>query len=512
MSKKFTSTVVGASILITTVGLMSRGLGLIREIVFAGSFGLSNAYDLFLVGTVIPLTLNTIVIYIAQNYFIPVYNRIKSSSLDEAKSFIIKSLAMFIVGGSIIMGLLFFFSEDIISLYINNPAMEGINIAVRVLRIYSFTIPFNAAFSVLSAFLYSEFDFKLPTFSQLFVNIAVIVCVLIFADVIGVTSIAFGYLLGIILQLVFVLIYILKSKIYFLSFKGNGKKLFYWDSGLVLIIIIETLSQIYLISDRYFLSQVDKGGIAALNYSMNIFLLPISIISVALATALFPSFSKSFVENNINQISEKLRRFFSVNLYLFVPLTFIYIFFGDIIIRLLFQRGAFSSNDSSITFETLKYFSVSLIFYSSYAVLNKLMYSLELIKQLLLITVLGCSIKVILNFILVIYLKQDGLALSSSLSYIYFFTVTFLIINKRLSFRFNKQLFAEIILYIISAVISYIIVVLLSGFINPNSVILSFLVVLLFFSLYMLNLWVLKTKSTFFVLNLFSLIKNYFSV
>lgn len=330
MNKKFTSTVAGASILLTSVGLLSRGLGLVREIVFAGSFGLSKAYDLFLVGTVIPLTLNTVILYIAQNYFIPVYNRLKLNSSDQAKTFIIKSLAMFVVGGCIIMGLLLFFSENIIALYINNPGIEGTKIAVKVLRIYSFTIPFNAAFSIFAAFLYSEFDFKLPTFSQLFVNVAVIICVLVFADTRGVISIAYGYLIGIILQLTIIIGYIFKSKLNFLSFNGNKTKLFYWDSGLIIIIIIETLSQIYLISDRYFLTQVDKGGIAALNYSMNIFLLPISIISVALSTALFPSFSKSFAENNVNEINKKLAKFFSVNLYIFVPLTFI-MFFSEIL-------------------------------------------------------------------------------------------------------------------------------------------------------------------------------------
>lgn len=463
LNKKFTSTIAGASILLTVVGLMSRGLGLIREIVFAGSFGLSKAYDLFLVGTVIPLTLNTVIMYIAQNYFIPVYNRLKSESPQQAKSFISKSLIMFISGGFIIMGVLYFFSVNIISLYVNNPGIEEEKIAVIVLKIYSFTLPLNAAFSVLAAYLYSEFEFKLPTISQLLVNIAVILIVIIFSGEIGVISIAYGYLLGIILQLVFVFIYTLKLKINLLIFKGSGTKLFYWNSGLILIIIIETLSQVYLISDRYFLNQVDKGGIAALNYSMNVFLLPISIISVALSTALFPSFSKSFVENNINEINGRLSKFFSVNLYIFVPLTFIFLFFGDIIISILFQRGAFKTNDSSMTFETLKYFSLSLIFYSSYTILNKLMYSIELIKELLIITILGCSLKVFFNFIFVSYMKQDGLALSSSISFVFFFGASLLTLKRKLNFK--NMLLKKLFLILLNSILAFILSFVLSKYI-----------------------------------------------
>lgn len=466
MSKKFTSTVAGASILLTVVGLMSRGLGLIREIVFAGAFGLSKSYDLFLVGTVIPLTLNTVLIYIAQNYFIPVYNRLKSNSSDQAKSFAIKSFAMFIAGGFILMSILFLLSSNIISLYVNDAGIEETKIAIEVFKIYTFTIPFNSAISILSAYLYSEFDFKLPTISQLFVNISVIIIVFLFAGEIGVISIAYGYLLGTILQLGFILIYIFRSSNNFLTFNGKSTKLFYWDSSLILVILIEALSQIYLISDRYFLNQVDKGGIAALNYSMNLFLLPISIISIALSTALFPSFSKSFVENNVDEINEKLGKFFSVNLYLFVPLTFIMFLFGDVIIKILFQRGAFNSNDSYMTFETLKFFSVSLMFYSSYAILNKLMYSIELIKQLLLITILGCALKVIFNFILVSYMKQDGLALSSSISYIFFFSSAMYIIKRKISLRINSLLTQRLYIKLGNVLISFLISALIINLIS----------------------------------------------
>ncbi len=341
-ARKFTSTVAGASLLLTGFGLVSRGLGMVREIVFASSFGLSTQYDLFLVGTIIPLTINTIVIYIAQNYFIPFYNRLKANSPESAKTFVVKSIAMFVLGGIVLMAVLFLFSEQIINLYLKSPTTANTILAVNVFKIYSLTIPLNAAFAVMAAFLYSEFDFKLPTFSQLFVNISVIAVVIFFSSNSGVLSIAIGYLCGIILQLVFTIIYIIRTKLHFLSFKKAGNRLFYWDSGLMLIIVIESLSQVYIISDRYFLSEVAKGGIAALNYSLNLFQLPVAIISAALSTALFPSFSKSFVENNISEIKTKLSKFFSLNLYLFIPLTVVYIFFGDVIIRILFQRGAFT--------------------------------------------------------------------------------------------------------------------------------------------------------------------------
>ncbi|NUM61450.1 MAG: hypothetical protein HUU44_04770, partial [Ignavibacteriaceae bacterium] len=80
MSKKFTSTIAGASIFISLLGLISRGLGFIREIIFANNFGLEKEFDLYLVGAVLPITINTILLYIGQNYFIPEFQKINSSN------------------------------------------------------------------------------------------------------------------------------------------------------------------------------------------------------------------------------------------------------------------------------------------------------------------------------------------------------------------------------------------------------------------------------------------------
>ena len=501
-AKKFTSTVAGASILLTSVGLISRGFGMIREIVFAGSFGLTSQYDLFLVGTIIPLTLNTIVIYIAQNYFIPIYNRLKSDSPEEAKTFVVKSLIMFLLGGILVMTVLFLLAGTIISLYLDAPVVAETVLAIKVFRVYTFTIPLNAAFGVLAAFLYSEFDFKLPSFSQLIVNISVIAAVLFFSSTFGVLSIAFGYLAGISLQLIFIIIYIMRTKLSSLSFKKTGKRLWYWDSGIILIVFIESLSQVYVLSDRYFLSEVARGGIAALNYSLNLFQLPVAIISAALSTALFPSFSKSFVDDNLNEIKAKLSKFFWLNLYLFILITFIYVFFGDLIIRLLFQRGAFGIKDSYMTYETLKYLSISLVFYSGYAVLNKLLYSMNLGKQLLIITILGCSIKITCNFLFVGSLGQNGLALSSSISYIFFFISSLLLVKTQLRLDLNKIIISKFAFILFNTLFSFgLSRIVLHYLVAWESLVFTQIIgLLLFVIIFVVNSFMLESKK---ILNIF---------
>ena len=67
MNQKFTSTIAGASIFISIVGLLSRGLGFIREMIFANNFGLETEFDLYLVGAVLPISIKSVILYIKRD-------------------------------------------------------------------------------------------------------------------------------------------------------------------------------------------------------------------------------------------------------------------------------------------------------------------------------------------------------------------------------------------------------------------------------------------------------------
>ena len=141
MKQKFTSTIAGASIFITAVLLIGRGLGLIREVIFANYFGLSAEYDLYLVATVLPITINTIILYIAQNFFIPNYNSIQKKSNSEAVEFAGFSVWLFFVGGLIISLALFFLSEKIFSLYLPDASSISLESTISIFKIVLIAIP-----------------------------------------------------------------------------------------------------------------------------------------------------------------------------------------------------------------------------------------------------------------------------------------------------------------------------------------------------------------------------------
>lgn len=183
MSKSFLSSVAGASLLIIGVNIASKGIGFLREIIFAGSFGLSKDYDLYLLGTAIPFVLNNAIYYLAQNFFLPFYNQEKRQSGFHESFFLSKNILLFFISGAGLGALLFLASQFIGSASGNNSNGESESIAVVVLRILALSIPVHAVISIASAYLQAKYDFKLAIISQVIPNIFVIIFVLAWGGV-----------------------------------------------------------------------------------------------------------------------------------------------------------------------------------------------------------------------------------------------------------------------------------------------------------------------------------------
>jgi putative peptidoglycan lipid II flippase len=329
MKNKFTSTIAGASTFITIFGLIRKSSGLVRESLYAN----------YLIAAVFPLSINLVIIFIAQNFVVPNYLREKNKSIASAREFSNSTFWMFGISGLLISLTLFYFSKQIINIYLPNSDIESINQTVLIFRIFIFTIPLNAFYSVFTSLLQSELQFKYPMYSQLLLNLVIIIFVLLFNSQLRIISIPIGYLIGTLIQVVYLYSKIRKFLIPDFRKFLSSNKLGFFSSTFLFLVVIEILGQTYSIIDRFFFEYLDEGGIAALNYAFIVFNLPITVIAYALTTVLFPTLSKLSGEKSYDEISNHLRNFFSINLFVFIPISFVLIFYGNFLVKILFEHS-----------------------------------------------------------------------------------------------------------------------------------------------------------------------------
>lgn len=513
MNKKFTSTLAGAFIFITTLNLFSRGLGFLREVLFANYFGRGINFDVYLIAAVIPITINTVALFIGQNYFIPAYHKVKSRDPDSTNKFFTVNFFIFIIIGLLISIVLYFFSEAIINVYLDTDNNSIKEIAVNIFRLFLITIPFTFAISILSAFEQAEYKFKHPAIGRLFLNLTLIPILVLFTDKFGIYTIPLGFMLGIFFQFIYLLIKgSSRVSFSFFSLKDKREVFNFLDITIFSIILIETIGQFYLLADRYFFKMVDQGGIASLSYAFNLFNLPVSVVSLAFATVIFPKFSENIQSKSFDNLQKNLSDSISANLLFFVPIAFLLFFYGDDIIKLLFERGKFYSSDTLDTFFALKAYAFSIIFYSTYAIFNKIIYGAKFVNSLLLITVAGIVLKIILNFIFVGLWKQNGLALSTSISYLFFFLSGFILIYRKLPLKNQSLFFRELAFHLTNGFFSYIIIQLMFYYIIPNYNYINLVKILFFIPVYILNVYLIGNRSLVLVKELLNSVRSVKSI
>lgn len=168
--------------------------------------------------------------------------------------------------------------------------------------------------------------------------------------------------------------------------------------------------------DQFFIAGLGPGALASVSYANRFVALIIGMVGMAIGRAVLPIFSEVNIISNhqlaIMALSwSKLIFIGSVIIVLFIwPMS-------DLIIRILFERGAFSSNDTRIVAELLKFGLLQIPFYTSGLVLVFALSSAKKYEIIAIIAFINLLIKIIFTYILTIKFAESGVFLSNAIMY-----------------------------------------------------------------------------------------------
>lgn len=466
MKGKYLASTAGASIILALFSVLSKGIGLFREIIYANNFGLSREYDIFLSCSAIPIVINTGIIYITQHYFIPLYNQQKKTNNNSQEAFFNYNFWAFILFGCVISVLLFFFSDLIMKFYLSGLTEEQRYTGIKIFLIFLLTIPINSGISIITAYMQAEFNFILPAFIQILLNIVIIIVVVLFSKIMHILVLPYAFLSAYIISFIFISRPLWKtlrfSKQNFRENKGTSK-----FKELSMLIVIEFSSLSYIVLDRYFINKVIPGGIAALNYAQVIFSLPISIFSISLITTVFSRFSLDFTKS-IEELKKNLMISTGVTAFVIIPTTLLMFSLGGEFLALFYQRGSFSAESTALTYAVLKNYLFGLIFYSEYLIIVKIYYSMNRYKEIMVISCAAVILKLFFNFWLVDKFSQNGLALSTSLIYFFLFGSSIYLLKKTTLQQIPYFIIGQIGYFALLAVIAFLISAIFSSLLDIN--------------------------------------------
>jgi len=414
------SRLVRAASIYTFGILISRILGVGREIAIAYFLGTSAAADAFFVAFRLPNLWRRL---FAEGSLAIVFVPVFTEHLLKSKKEAIK-LARIVITllGVILLGLSFLgviFAPLLINLIA--PGFSDFptkfSLAVNLTRImfpYVFFICLTALFI---AILNSLGYFAAPAFCYAFLNISMILSLFV-AHILGLVPVyclAIGVIVGGILQLGLQLPFLYKEGFSFkpLWQKHPALKRIFTLMGPA--VVGAAVYQLSIFINTILASFLPEGSISYLYYADRLVQFPLALFAFSFGTASLPTLSAQAVKNDLESFKNTLCFGFQTVFFFILPASIGLIVLGNSIITILLERGAFSPASTKATMQALFFYAIGLPFFSALRLLTTAFYAFQDTKTPVKISVICLFLNAILGLILMRPLKHAGLALTTSI-------------------------------------------------------------------------------------------------
>ena len=410
--------------------LLSRLLGLARDIVIARFFSASDAADAFFVAFKIPNFLRRLFAEGAFSLaFVPVLTEYRNNySVAQTRDLIDR------VAGTmgLILLLLSLFgvlaSPLLISMFaagfLDQPAKFALT--ADMLRI---TFPYILLISMTAmagGILNTWKRFSVPAFTPVLLNLSLIGCAMYLSPRLDVpiTGLAWGVFIAGIAQLLFQLPFLYREGLL------PRPKWGWQHPGVQKIVKLmipalfgSSVAQINLLFDTFIASFLVSGSVAWLYYADRLLEFPLGVFGIALATVVLPNLSEAHYKKGATHFNGTLRWAIQLSLLIAVPATFGLFLLAQPILATLFQYGAFGDNDSMMAAYSLMAYSLGLPAFIMIKILANGFYARQDTKTPVRIGVQAMLLNMLLNVVFVVWMVQAdfiaphvGLALATSAS------------------------------------------------------------------------------------------------
>jgi putative peptidoglycan lipid II flippase len=408
-----------ASLILTVAALASRLLGWVRLLVIGSQFGTGRELDAYFAAFRIPDAIFQLVVAGALSAaLIPVFSSYRARAQEREAwrlaSSVINLVVIALAGLSLLMAIFAPVVVPIVAPGFDAPTTE---LTVRMTRVMLLSPVLIGIGAVISGILNSYERFTVPALAPLAYNLCIIGAAIFLAPLMGVEGLAVGVAIGSLAHLIIQLPELGKvGQRYDLTIglSHPGVRKVAWLMGLRMLGL--AAGQINFIVSTVLASGLPEGSITALNYAFQLSQLPVGVLGVSVAVALFPTLSRDAALGRLPEIRRAVSGSLRVLIFLAAPLTAALIVLAEPITSVFFQYGLFSERSAERTASVLAFFAIGLVGHIVVHVLSRAFYAMQDTRTPVTWAVIGVAVNVPLMLWLVGPMGVEGLALALSLT------------------------------------------------------------------------------------------------
>ena len=416
---------LSAAAKVSSLTMLSRITGLLRETLIARSFGASEWTDAFNVAFRIPNLLRRLFAEGAfSQAFVPILGEVSTDGGLKQSQILINAVATLLFWALILTILLGVIGAPMLILVIatgfeGSPAYEASIVLTRIMFPYIGLISMVS----LSAGILNTFQrFAIPAFTPVLLNLALIGSAIFLAPHLDqpIYALGIGVMIGGVLQLAIQIpalkrlgllpnIGLLPKTIKGAVQNQDARRILKLMGPAVFAV---SVAQISLLINTNIASRLEAGSVSWLSYADRLMEFPTALLGVALGTVLLPTLSKANARNDLVQAGELLIWGLQITFLLAAPCALALFIFGEPLAAVLYHYGKFTALDVVMTQRALAAYGVGLTGIILVKILAPGFYSRQNIRTPVKIGLLVLILTQLANLVFVPWLGHAGLALS----------------------------------------------------------------------------------------------------
>lgn len=423
--------------------LISRVLGLVRDAVLA-AYVVESAKDAFFVAFRLPNMLRDLVGEGASNAaFVPVYSETLEKESDEA----FRELVQVAMGAMIVvLGVLTILGILIVPAMLDSigvlktltkgePLTDEYISQLVVLGRWLFPYLFFIGLAVFAmGVLFSVGHYSTSSWSPALLNVAIIICCVAFYRRFNepMYALILGVWLGGIAQLVVNYIALVRyTGVATPSFNFRHPQLLTIAALLGPVIVGQSAGEVNKLVDALFAAALGGGSVTALYYANRLVQLPLALFGLGIAAALLPSASRASARKKKSEVRDLLMKGMRQSFFLIAPAALGLAILGQPIIRLLFERGEFTAENTQQASTALVILAAGLISFAGVRVSVTGFFAAKDTRTPVIVSACSMGLNILLNFVLVGPLGYRGLALGSTIAFTANFVAIYVLLGKK---------------------------------------------------------------------------------
>lgn len=387
-----------------------------KEAFVARQLGVGDALDAFLVAYILPALAMSIIAGSFNSALIPTYVQVREREGGPAAQRLFSGVMFWSVGllllASVLLALLF----PLVLPFLASGFPAG-KLAFTRLLFWALLpiITLTGLATTWTAVLNAEGEFALPATTPIVTSLVVALILFFRVHTWGVWSLAVGTLAGACLEVALIGGCLRRRGVFLLPqwrpIDADLRQVMRQYAPLAAAALVFSGTGL---ADQAVAARLGPGSVAALNYGNKLVSLVLGVSAAAVSTVVLPHFSRLVALGDWGRLRGDLKSYTLMILLALIPLALLLAYFSVPLVRIVFERGAFTARDTRLVGQVQACFVMQIPFYTLGILCVRLISALKNNSRIFLLS-LG---SVVLNFVLDIVLAEHfgvaGIALSTS--------------------------------------------------------------------------------------------------